>query len=156
MPSQWDHKADKDLLLVIIDEGTLKGIAWPTISDKMSSKGYTFTHEGCRQHFQKIRKEARGGIAKSDSGPSSPSKRTSSKTTPRKSSSGKGGKGPADCGSGEVEDDDEELPPPPSKRRRGVKKEEPKFEPENSQQAYQFKVEQTDMYENAIDLENDE
>ncbi|KAK6583618.1 hypothetical protein PZA11_003348 [Diplocarpon coronariae] len=145
MPSQWDHKADKDLLLVIIDEGTLKGIAWPTISDKMSSKAFPEDPQGSQRRHRQERLW-----------PILPQQAYKLQDHPRKPSSGKGGKGPADCGSGEVEDDDEELPPPPSKRRRGVKKEEPKFEPENSQQAYQFKVEQTDMYENAIDLENDE
>jgi hypothetical protein len=48
MPSQWDQKADKDLLLAIIDEGTLKSIEWPKISAVMLEKGYTFTHEACR------------------------------------------------------------------------------------------------------------
>lgn len=48
MPSVWDHKADKDLLLAIIENGALKGIEWPKISDIMNAKGYTFTHEGCR------------------------------------------------------------------------------------------------------------
>lgn len=47
-PSQWDHKADKDLLLAIIDEGALKGIVWPKIAVTLQSKGYTFTHEACR------------------------------------------------------------------------------------------------------------
>lgn len=46
--SQWDHKSDKDLLLAIIDSGALKGIDWKVISEKMTAKGYTFTHEACR------------------------------------------------------------------------------------------------------------
>jgi hypothetical protein len=48
MPSQWDHKADKDLLLAIIENGDLKSISWPVIAGKMNAKGYTFTHEACR------------------------------------------------------------------------------------------------------------
>jgi hypothetical protein len=43
--SVWEHKSDKDLLLTIIDQGSLQ---WPTISDKMQAKGYTFTKEACR------------------------------------------------------------------------------------------------------------
>jgi hypothetical protein len=48
MPSQWDHKADKDLLLAIIENGDLKSISWPAIAAKMQAKAYTFTHEACR------------------------------------------------------------------------------------------------------------
>lgn len=44
----WDTKADRDLLLAIIDEGALKSVHWPKVAQKMSEKGYTFTHEGCR------------------------------------------------------------------------------------------------------------
>lgn len=47
-PSQWDAKADRDLLLAIIDEGTLKSIIWPKVAGILQSKGYTFTHEACR------------------------------------------------------------------------------------------------------------
>jgi hypothetical protein len=43
--SVWDHSADKDLLLTIIEEGSFK---WDIISAKMSSKGYTFTKEAVR------------------------------------------------------------------------------------------------------------
>jgi hypothetical protein len=46
--SVWDHKADKDLLLVIIGEGQLKGINWSTVSEKLQAKNYTFTKEACR------------------------------------------------------------------------------------------------------------
>jgi hypothetical protein len=51
--SLWDHKSDKDLLLAIIDNGALKGIDWKDISEKMTVKGYTFSHEACRYatHF---------------------------------------------------------------------------------------------------------
>ncbi|TGO66162.1 hypothetical protein BOTNAR_0066g00010 [Botryotinia narcissicola] len=75
MPSQWDHRADRDLLLAIIEGNNLKAIEWPTISERLEKKGYSFTKEACRQHFQKIRKESRT---------SSPSASTS--TTPAASS----------------------------------------------------------------------
>lgn len=48
MPSQWDHKADKDLLLAIIENGELKSINWQTVAAKMQAKDYAFTHEACR------------------------------------------------------------------------------------------------------------
>jgi hypothetical protein len=48
MPNPWDHRSDKDFLLAIIDEGSLKSIVWPIIAQKMQAKGYTFTHEACR------------------------------------------------------------------------------------------------------------
>jgi len=46
--SVWDHKADKDLLLAIIDMGTLSAVDWPGIAAKMVAKNYTFTKEACR------------------------------------------------------------------------------------------------------------
>lgn len=48
MPSQWDHKADKDLLLTIIEDGNLTHIDWQSVSAKLRAKDYTFTHEACR------------------------------------------------------------------------------------------------------------
>ncbi|RDL34004.1 uncharacterized protein BP5553_08372 [Venustampulla echinocandica] len=79
MPSAWDHKSDKDLLLAIIENGVLKGIEWPKIAQKMTAKGYTFTHEGCRQHFQKIRKEARSDPSPNPNSPvATPKKRPAS------------------------------------------------------------------------------
>ncbi|KAF8856287.1 hypothetical protein BDZ45DRAFT_561403, partial [Acephala macrosclerotiorum] len=80
MPSQWNYEADRDLLLAIIDEGALKSVIWPKISEKMAAKGYTFTHEACRQHFQKIRKESKSApkFAAGNSPPTpTPRKRTS-------------------------------------------------------------------------------
>jgi hypothetical protein len=46
--SVWDHQADKDLLLAIIENSALKGIKWEVIAGLMQSKGHTFTNEGCR------------------------------------------------------------------------------------------------------------
>jgi hypothetical protein len=48
MASQWDHRADKALLLAIIEDGQCKSINWRIIATKMKAKNYTFTHEACR------------------------------------------------------------------------------------------------------------
>ncbi|KAE9371970.1 hypothetical protein N431DRAFT_339252 [Stipitochalara longipes BDJ] len=148
MPSQWDHKADKDLLLAIIENGDLKSISWPTIAGKMQAKAYTFTHEACRQHFQKIRKESRNGAG--GGGDSSPPKRSQTngvhKSTPRK-----GSKAHGSFAETINDDDEEELNTTPSKKRKIFKKEEGK-ENSEEQSAYQFKMEQGGV----IDLENDE
>lgn len=48
MPSQWDHRADKDLLLAIIEGENLKSVEWPAVSNRLSRKGYSFTKEACR------------------------------------------------------------------------------------------------------------
>ena len=48
MPSVWDHKADKDLLLTIIEDGNLSHINWQSVSAKLQSKDYSFSHEACR------------------------------------------------------------------------------------------------------------
>ncbi|KAF7916553.1 uncharacterized protein EAE98_010652 [Botrytis deweyae] len=78
MPSQWDHRADKDLLLAIIEGNNLKAIEWPIISESLQKKGYSFTKEACRQHFQKIRKESRIGS------PSASTRATSAATSVKK------------------------------------------------------------------------
>ncbi|KAF5874268.1 uncharacterized protein Bfra_004275 [Botrytis fragariae] len=109
MPSQWDHRADKDLLLAIIEGNNLKAIEWPTISERLQKKGYSFTKEACRQHFQKIRKESRTG---------SPSVSTS--TTPAVTSVKKR-KSKAASIEEEQENDDEETPSKNQSKR--VKKE---------------------------------
>ncbi len=51
MPSTWDAKADRHLLLSIIEDGQLKSINWPSIANKMKAKGYSFSHEACRYVF---------------------------------------------------------------------------------------------------------
>ncbi|TGO17917.1 hypothetical protein BPAE_0403g00010 [Botrytis paeoniae] len=109
MPSQWDHRADKDLLLAIIEGNNLKAIEWPTISERLQEKGYSFTKEACRQHFQKIRKESRTG---------SPSASTS--TTPAATSVKKRKSKAASIEEGQ-ENDDEETPSKNQSKR--VKKE---------------------------------
>ncbi|KAK0127854.1 hypothetical protein ONS96_007355 [Cadophora gregata f. sp. sojae] len=159
-PSQWDQKADRDLLLAIIDEGALKGIVWPKIALALQAKGYTFTHEACRQHFQKIRKQSSAtnnanGNGTSNSTPTASPKK---KATPRKTP-----KAAANYGATmNDDDDDEDLPPPPSaKRKRVVKKEENGVGggvDENERGSYQFKIEQLGGAEHAhvVDLEHDE
>ncbi|KAF7900636.1 uncharacterized protein EAF01_007938 [Botrytis porri] len=99
MPSQWDHRADKDLLLAIIEGNNLKAIEWPTISERLQKKGYSFTKEACRQHFQKIRKESRTGA------PSA-----SASTTPTATSAKKRKSKAASIEEGPENDDDEETP----------------------------------------------
>ncbi|ESZ89456.1 hypothetical protein SBOR_10160 [Sclerotinia borealis F-4128] len=100
MPSQWNHKADKDLLLAIIEGNNLKAIEWPMISEKLQKKGYSFTKEACRQHFQKIRKESRTGSP-------SVSVNTTHATIPTKKRKSKAA---SFEGGDEDEDDDEETP----------------------------------------------
>lgn len=46
--SIWDHAADKDLLLTIIDAGGPGAAKWEIVSSTMQGKGYTFTKEACR------------------------------------------------------------------------------------------------------------
>ncbi|KAF7872507.1 hypothetical protein EAF04_003428 [Stromatinia cepivora] len=109
MPSQWDHRADKDLLLAIIEGNNLKTIEWPAISERLQKKGYSFTKEACRQHFQKIRKESRTG-SPSASASTTPAATPAKKRKPKASSYEDG-----------AENDDEETPSKITSKR--VKKE---------------------------------
>ena len=107
-----------------------------------------------RQHYQKMRREAKsGGSSNGDAGNSTPSraKATPSKGTPSK----RKGKGLSDN-----DDDEEDLSATPSKRKKNVKKESTENGEEYSngfasQTATQFKME----YQNGIgtvDLADDE
>ncbi|PSR83134.1 hypothetical protein BD289DRAFT_453985 [Coniella lustricola] len=66
----WGDKADKDLFFTILSVkniGVIGGSEWKTIGNHMRSMGYGFTNEGCRQHFQGLRRaqqkaEANGTI----------------------------------------------------------------------------------------------
>ncbi|RAL66346.1 hypothetical protein DID88_006015 [Monilinia fructigena] len=117
MPSQWDHRADKDLLLAIIEGNNLKAIEWPTISERLNQKGYSFTKEACRQHFQKIRKESRTG---------SPS--ASSNTTPAVTPAQKRKSKVASLKEGNKDDDDDDDDESPSKNKsKRLKKENTKL-----------------------------
>jgi len=155
MPSAWDHRSDKDLLLTIIENGNLVHIDWQSVSATMKSKNYTFSHEACRQHYQKIRKEARNSNGSSFSTPTKPN--TSAKSTPASRRNGKG----ANNHSFSNDDDEELLATPSNKRKRPTPKHE-KAEPEDlggflGQTAAQFKLEEnnSDNYRSPIDLIND-
>lgn len=55
----WGDKADKDLFFTILSVkniGVISGSEWTTIGNHMRSLGYGFTNEGCRQHFQGLRR----------------------------------------------------------------------------------------------------
>lgn len=144
--SQWDHKSDKDLLLTIIDTGALKGIDWKAIAERMVAKGYTFTHEACRQHFQKIRKEAR-----SDSPATTPTHaRTTS--TPKSQKRSKG----LIYDGNQANSDDEEILTTPAKRAKVRAEAKVKAEgQENCQTVAYFKIEES-MGSNVVDLERDD
>ncbi|KAI9814034.1 MAG: hypothetical protein M1827_003498 [Pycnora praestabilis] len=86
MPSgSWDTLSERQLLLTIIELTNPKAPSWDLVSDKM---GTGHTKEACRQHFQKIRREARSGNpgAIPTKSPSKASTKTSSsaKSTPTK------------------------------------------------------------------------
>ncbi|ROW06425.1 hypothetical protein VMCG_04426 [Cytospora schulzeri] len=67
----WGDKADKDLFFTILSVkniGVISGSEWTTIGNHMRSLGYGFTNEGCRQHFQGLRRaqqkaEANGALS---------------------------------------------------------------------------------------------
>ncbi|RBR13118.1 uncharacterized protein FIESC28_08304 [Fusarium coffeatum] len=55
----WNDRADKDLFFTILSVkniGIISGSEWTTIGNHMRSLGYGFTNEGCRQHFQGLRR----------------------------------------------------------------------------------------------------
>ncbi|KJZ80383.1 hypothetical protein HIM_00233 [Hirsutella minnesotensis 3608] len=55
----WNDRADKDLFFTILSVkniGVISGTEWTTIGNHMRSLGYGFTNEGCRQHFQGLRR----------------------------------------------------------------------------------------------------
>ncbi|SPO05751.1 uncharacterized protein DNG_08438 [Cephalotrichum gorgonifer] len=59
MNKSWDDRADKDLFFTILSVkaiGIISGAEWTTIGNHMRSVGYGFTNEGCRQHFQGLRR----------------------------------------------------------------------------------------------------
>jgi len=66
----WNDRADKDLFFTILSVkniGVISGSEWVTIGNALRAMGYGFTNEGCRQHFQGLRRaqskaEANGGI----------------------------------------------------------------------------------------------
>lgn len=61
MNKNWNDRADKDLFFTILSVkniGVISGSEWTTIGNHMRSLGYGFTNEGCRQHFQGLRRAA--------------------------------------------------------------------------------------------------
>ncbi|KOS20523.1 hypothetical protein ESCO_005414 [Escovopsis weberi] len=59
MNKNWNDKADKDLFFTILSVkniGVISGAEWTTIGNHMRTLGYGFTNEGCRQHFQGLRR----------------------------------------------------------------------------------------------------
>ncbi|KAK7920489.1 hypothetical protein PG985_008511 [Apiospora marii] len=59
MNKNWNDTADKDLFFTILSVkniGVISGAEWTTIGGHMRTMGYGFTNEGCRQHFQGLRR----------------------------------------------------------------------------------------------------
>ncbi|KAK4155224.1 hypothetical protein C8A00DRAFT_42106 [Chaetomidium leptoderma] len=59
MNKNWNDRADKDLFFTILSVkniGVISGSEWTTIGNHMRLMGYGFTNEGCRQHFQGLRR----------------------------------------------------------------------------------------------------
>ncbi|KAI4600366.1 hypothetical protein KJ359_000720 [Pestalotiopsis sp. 9143b] len=59
MNKNWGDRADKDLFFTILSVkniGIISGSEWTTIGNHMRTLGYGFTNEGCRQHFQGLRR----------------------------------------------------------------------------------------------------
>ncbi|KAK0626153.1 hypothetical protein B0T14DRAFT_509271 [Immersiella caudata] len=59
MNKNWNDRADKDLFFTILSVkniGVISGAEWTTIGNHMRQLGYGFTNEGCRQHFQGLRR----------------------------------------------------------------------------------------------------
>lgn len=74
MNKNWNDRADKDLFFTILSVkniGVISGSEWTTIGNHMRALGYGFTNEGCRQHFQGLRraqnKAEANGLAASSS-----------------------------------------------------------------------------------------
>ncbi|KAK4205634.1 hypothetical protein QBC40DRAFT_270545 [Triangularia verruculosa] len=77
MNKNWNDRADKDLFFTILSVkniGVISGSEWTTIGNHMRSMGYGFTNEGCRQHFQGLRRAQNKADANSASADNSPRK----------------------------------------------------------------------------------
>ncbi|KAI1852669.1 hypothetical protein JX265_003158 [Neoarthrinium moseri] len=64
MNKNWNDRADKDLFFTILsikNVGVISGSEWATIGNHMRGLGYGFTNEGCRQHFQGLRRAQNKG-----------------------------------------------------------------------------------------------
>ncbi|KAK3315173.1 hypothetical protein B0H66DRAFT_606076 [Apodospora peruviana] len=83
----WSDRADKDLFFTILNVkniGVISGSEWTTIGNHMRTLGYGFTNEGCRQHFQGLRRAQAKSDGGSSNGTSIPGA-SSSSDGPRKS-----------------------------------------------------------------------
>lgn len=154
--STWDHKSDKDLLLTIIEMGKLQTIMWPEIANKMQAKGYTFTKEACRQHFQKIRKEAQKGSDSTASPARAAAKNpkpSGATTTPQKAGMAQNGSFKSTFDNHE-EDDEEDMSQGPNSKRVKLEAQRNGY----GQSAPLFKVEHLTGNGHAapVDLENNE
>ncbi|OAA64402.1 hypothetical protein SPI_03049 [Niveomyces insectorum RCEF 264] len=59
MNRAWNDRADKDLFFTILSVkniGVISGAEWIVIGNHLRTLGYGFTNEGCRQHFQGLRR----------------------------------------------------------------------------------------------------
>ncbi|EPE07456.1 hypothetical protein F503_08107 [Ophiostoma piceae UAMH 11346] len=59
----WNDRADRDLFFSILSVkniGVISGAEWTVIGNDMRTLGYGFTNEGCRQHFQGLRRSIGG------------------------------------------------------------------------------------------------
>ncbi|KAF3931783.1 hypothetical protein ABW19_dt0204934 [Dactylella cylindrospora] len=83
MPT-WTIESEHKLLLTIIKLLNISQMPkWDEVAKEMNTLGLSFTSEGCRQHFQKIRKTSNTGTTKksaaaSPAKPSGVSKKTAS------------------------------------------------------------------------------
>ncbi|KAL2066673.1 hypothetical protein VTL71DRAFT_2745 [Oculimacula yallundae] len=179
MPSQWNGDADRDLLLAIIEDGSTKSINWPNVASTIQGKGYSFSHEACRQHFQKIRRNANASAIGSTVGPATSGNNSYASSpnvkrkvaTPRKPAAPKNAAAsrtptpdltpPKEITLYHSDDDENDLPPrPTAKRQRVIKNEDTGFGGIDENRMYKFKTEQLGGPEHpehgAIDLERDE
>ncbi|KAI1780531.1 hypothetical protein F4818DRAFT_9515 [Hypoxylon cercidicola] len=70
MNKNWNDRADKDLFFTILSVkniGVISGAEWTTIGNYMRTLGYGFTNEGCRQHFQGLRRAQHKADSNGDS-----------------------------------------------------------------------------------------
>ncbi|KAL3421281.1 hypothetical protein PVAG01_07726 [Phlyctema vagabunda] len=126
----------------------------------MTEKGYSFSHEACRQHFQKLRRESKKSRAAAVGGGGSSTGGTPRKqrvnTTPKSGKSAANGK--AGYMTGPVQDDDEfaQFDQTPSKKRKFEKM---KFEDVEDVPALRFKMENHEQIvdgQRYVDLEHEE
>ncbi|KAI9744232.1 MAG: hypothetical protein M1818_002384 [Claussenomyces sp. TS43310] len=148
--SVWDAATDRELLLSIVDTQTLSKIEWGKVSTMLKAKGFTFSHEACRQHYQKILKGGRNGQAGTPNKP----KEKRAKSTPGSQSKAKTSK---NIKANDDNDDDDEGSlndeTPTKKRKLEVKEEGEDLGGSVGQNAAQLepKIEEEDFIESDND-----